>query len=186
MVVQLDTLIAVALEKATMIAPFTHVPQVGIRRVAVDIIPDGISLVSGTRELVRSGHLTAAFILQRPIWERAVTLQYLFEHPHVVELWERGWPYKSRPKLREMMISNSGIDASVVDLVALIEEWNSVVHGDPDAANLLSTPIGSGVRGRSPSRQVNDQRRCGEICALSASALIVFVGMMDAIFMELR
>lgn len=183
MILALDKMIVVALEKATHIAPFTHNYDVGgIERVAIDIVPDGISMCCGTRELVRTGYLSAAFVLQRPIWERAATLQYLFENPAKIALWENGWPHRSRPKLHQMMSSNGGAESNEGLLRSLIDTWNSVVHGDPAAANTLSTFASDNIRGRSASKQLADTDRCGDICAMTTGALIIFSSVMDAVF----
>jgi hypothetical protein len=180
MVVNLDKMIVVALEKFEEFSPIAqNGPFLQFHRVIIDIVPDGISLCCATRSLVKAGYLTAGFVLQRSIWERATTLQYLQENRDKILLWEQGWPHRSRPRLLEMMSKNSADDGKVDSLKKLIDEWNSIVHGDPKSPDILSTFVSKGIRGRSASRQINDWQRAGEVCAFAAGALVIFISMMS-------
>jgi len=56
--------------------------------------------------LVRTGYLFSAEILLRPLIERVAVISYLMHiGDKALDLWEQGWPYKTRPPLSKMLDS---------------------------------------------------------------------------------
>ena len=99
-----DNLIVACLEINSIVAPLTHNIRLNeIQSAASQIIPSGISLSLSIRELVRQGYLYGALVLDRPLAERAIILEYLCRFPDKVETWKRGWKHRERPNLAAMI-----------------------------------------------------------------------------------
>ncbi len=74
-----------------------------LQRAASQIIPQGVSIGLSIRELLRQGYLFSAFVLVRPLIERAAIISYLVRHPEAVQHWKSGWKLGERPSLRRML-----------------------------------------------------------------------------------
>ena len=118
---------------------------------ACQLVPPAMSLVASMRELIRQGYLLGAAVLLRPIIERIATLSWLCKHPEKVHQWHNGWEHGDRPNLHERMAAMPG-GASVEESRAVIQEFNGLVHGDPDASEHGSHPA-AGWRCRLHSQQ---------------------------------
>ena len=75
----LDVLISSALELSGRIAQETRKPDnSSLQRAAAQIVPQGLNLALGIRELVRQGHLFSSTVLLRSLVERAAIISYLY------------------------------------------------------------------------------------------------------------
>ncbi len=180
-----DLLIPPSMELNTKIAAWTHGrPLSRLQRAGCEIIPNGISIVLSIRELVRCGYLFSADILLRPVLERIAVISYLAaKGDAVLDLWERGWPHKSRPPLREMIGSIGEFgrfrDQTGEDMQThtddLVKHFNSVVHADPSG---LATNIGLSLQqtiGHLSGASVHDAAKCNRICILAAIYLSMLI-----------
>lgn len=86
--------------------------------------------------MIREGYLVSAMILFRPLVERVATLCYLSQHEEALALWRNGWPHRTRPSLKDRMSSMMpGASQPLIDgLASAVSSYNSLVHGDPAAA----------------------------------------------------
>jgi hypothetical protein len=171
-----DNLIIGAMEVNQKVAAWTHGKELTrLQRVACQIIPNGFSIVLSIRELVRSGYLFSAEILLRPLIERVAVISYLREIGNdALDLWEQGWPHKTRPPLSKMLGSIKEYaefdqqSNSVVKLQEIVRQmtnhFNSIIHADPDG---LDTNIGvtvNGTLGYLSGASVHDPAKCDRIC----------------------
>jgi hypothetical protein len=148
---------------------------------ACEIIPQGISIALSIRELVRQGYLYGASVLIRPLIERAGIISYLCENPEEVQVWERGWNYKERPSMDEMLSAMSGnADSETRKLIRRLH--NSAVHGDPDSVLNSLTTLTDGTAGYSSSKILVNPELCDQICFEASCYLIVIMGRMVEIF----
>lgn len=142
-----------------------------LQRSACQILPNGFSIALSIRELLRAGYLFSADILLRPLIERVAVISYLVDAgDQALDLWEQGWPHKSRPHLATLLKSIKEYDAfpDGQDLhfatQAMINHFNSIVHADPLG---LDTNIGvtpTGTVGYLGGANLNDPERCDHIC----------------------
>jgi hypothetical protein len=182
-----DNMISAAMAASTPIAAYTH--RGGLSRLqvaATEIIPHGFSLALSIRELVRQGYLLAGEVLVRPLLERAAVVSYLCDHEDKVSLWEAGWPYKSRPTLKDMLASMAKSDADDMAELAkvaaqVVQEHNALVHADPLGAWRHAAQIGGRVA-FSPSKSLNEPERCDRLCLEAVSWLAVITARACAIF----
>jgi hypothetical protein len=65
--------------------------------------------------------------------ERTAVVDYLVNVPGAIELWEAGWPYGKRPKLAELIVRMTG--ANAVDGKLIVDDFNAVVHAEPDGSD---------------------------------------------------
>jgi hypothetical protein len=139
------------------------------------------------RELILQGYLFGAFVLVRPLAERAVILLYLNEKPSEIQIWKRGWRYDEAPSLAKMIESlASTIDSSITfkghQVTATL---NSLLHGKPDSGIWSLTPLSGGAFGHTPSKQLQNPDLCDEICAHTVPWLVCVQCMMGAFFPDL-
>ena len=75
-------------------------------------------------------------ILFRPLIERVAMLHYLDRHEEALALWQEGWPHRTSPFLKDRLSAMMpGAPQSIVDdIVSAVSAYNSLVHGDPAAA----------------------------------------------------
>jgi hypothetical protein len=171
-----DNLIIGAMEVNQRVAAWTYGKKLTrIQRAACQILPNGFSIVLSIRELVRTGYLFSAEILLRPLIERVAVISYLKRVGNdALDLWEQGWPHKTRPPLSKMLDSIKEYaefdeqSKSVVKLQEIVRQmtkrFNSVIHADPDG---LDTNIGlttSGAIGYLSGASVHESQRCDQIC----------------------
>jgi hypothetical protein len=181
-----DQMIQAFLEHQAHIARWTHEHEpTAIQLVASELIPSASSIALSIRELVRQGYLLSAQILARPLWERVATLSYLIEHETAIELWRSGWPHKSRPDLRERMQSMHSREASPevdTQLRAVINDFNSLVHGDPAAASAVEIVMSDGRLGYTLGRDLSSPQKVDMICFTSAMLLVVLLSRSAQLF----
>lgn len=148
---------------------------------ACEVIPQGISIALSIRELVRQGFLYGASVLIRHLIERAGIISFLCENPAAVEIWERGWKYKERPNMDEMLSSMSkNADSETRKIIK--RRHNSDVHGDPFSVKNSFTALKTGTRGYSSSKILDNPELCDQVCFESCCYLIVIMGRMIEIF----
>jgi hypothetical protein len=176
------------LERQTRIALWTHEHEpTPIQLTASELIPSASSIALGVRELVRQGYLLSAQILIRPLWERVATLSYLIDHENAIELWRSGWPHKSRPDLRtRMQAMHPRADSPQLELQLrqIINDFNSLVHGDPASAAAVEVPMPDGRVGYTLSRDVQSPDKVDTICFTSAMMLVILLGRSVQLFPE--
>ena len=167
-----DLMIVAAMDLNTKVAKSTHGRDLSrLQRAACQIIPNGFSIALSVRELVRTGYLFSAEILLRPLIERVAVLSYLMSAGDpALDLWERGWPHKSRPPLKTMLDTVKEYDdfEGPEDIRTLtktmIEQFNTVVHADPQGLNTnIGTPV-AGNLGYLSGANLSDPLRCDRIC----------------------
>jgi hypothetical protein len=170
-----DNLIVGAMEVNQRVAAWTHGKELTrLQHVACQILPNGFSIVLSIRELVRAGYLFSAEILLRPLIERVAVISYMMETDNALDLWEQGWPHKTRPPLSRMLASIKEYaefdqqSGSVVKLQEIVRQmtthFNSIIHADPDG---LDTNIGvtvNGTIGYLSGASVHDHKKCDRIC----------------------
>jgi hypothetical protein len=108
----------------------------GLQEVAIQLVPAASSIAQSIRVMIREGYLVSALILFRPLWERIATLCYLERHEEAIALWQEGWPHRTRPSMKDRGAAMMpGAPYSVTrQLTTAISAYNSMVHGDPTAA----------------------------------------------------
>lgn len=132
---------------------------------ACQIVPQALKLALAQRELVRQGYLFAARVLTRSLVERAVILLYLESQPDAVGIWKQGWRYSERPSLRTMLKQVSDQHMPFLnDYPGLIDEFNSLTHGDPASAihNLTFLDPGGPIFG--VSKDLDRPEICDRVC----------------------
>ncbi len=171
-----DSVIPPAMEVNQKIARWTRGQQLTpLQRAACQIIPNGFSIALSIRELVRTGYLFSAELLLRPLMERVAVISYLIQHEEALNLWERGWPYKSRPPLSKMLLSmgeDAGMDKKSNTEVAqeMITQFNSLIHADPTGLDTNMGLTSMGSFGYLSGASFNDPGKCDRICKDSAAS----------------
>lgn len=182
-----DMMIAVAMERNAIIAPWTHNRELSaIQKAATELIPHGFSIALSIRELVRQGYLLSAEILLRPLIERAAVISYLYEHPTTLPQWADGWKHKTRPPLYKMLAAMNGGNSAENENTArqIASHFHSIVHADPEGARTQSIRSKLGSSAYSPSKILDDQEKCDIICLQATSYLIILTSRAAQIFPE--
>ena len=178
-----DNLIVTCLEVNSKVAPKTHHIQLNeIQSSALQIIPSGISLSLSIRELVRQGYLYGALVLDRPLAERAIILEYLCRFPDKVEIWKRGWKHRERPNLATMIEAIGGGDYKGCG-GNITGPMNSLTHGDPASSlwNLVVTDAGESVH--PVSKILNRPELCDQISMSASTWLSILMTRMLELFL---
>lgn len=136
-----------------------------LQRAACQIIPQGVSIGLSIRELIRQGYLFSAFVLLRPLIERAAIVSYLVRHPEAVEHWKTGWKHRARPSLRRMLdaMGWEAVDTSMAKEIC--EFFGHAVHGDPISAYWNTIEFHDGDTGHASGRILNRPDFCDIIAA---------------------
>lgn len=101
-VIAFDAMIVELMKKSRVIAALTGRQDLSsLQRSAAKVVPQGISLGLGIRELIRQAHLFSAAVLLRSVLERAAIVHYLIRHPDAILVWEAGWSYSERPSVED-------------------------------------------------------------------------------------
>ncbi len=183
-----DKVICSCLEENAKIAPKTHeIALTDLQESACQLIPQAISIALSIRELIRQGYLFGAFVLVRPLVERAVILLYLNEKPSEIEKWKSGWRYNEAPSLAKMIeYLESTMDNSITFKAHQVTATlNSILHGKPDSGICSLTPLSDSAVGHAPSKQLQSPDLCDEVCAHVIPWLVCVQCMMGAFFPEL-
>jgi len=162
------------------IGPWTRRHQLSpLQRAASELIPSACSIALSIREMVRQGYLLSALILTRPLLERVSTVVYLMQHPEAVKLWNDGWPHNSRPSMRKRLDAmlgpaGRGSDRPTAEqLQAVMDRYNSLVHGDPEAALHGAILLRDGQPGYTVGKDLKSPGRADEICWETAMWLVI-------------
>ena len=187
-VYHLDRMILVSLERRREIADWTHSNECSrLQRAASELIPHGLSLALGIRELVRSGYLFPAKVLARPLVETVAVISYLADvGEDAVRLWERGWPYKLRPSLATMLSHMRGTknDDSKTLAKEIVDHFNSLVHADPVGSSYNLGTDSAGRIGFISGPTAKAPEMCDDICFETAMYLVILSARMVQIFPE--
>lgn len=182
-----DQIISSCLEENALIAPRTHLIDLSdAQRMACAVIPQAISIALSIRELVRQGYLFGAYVLVRPLAERAAILLYLKARPEEIQKWNSGWRAHEdkAPSLAHMfkVIQEGGNQSDVIEGCRLTDSMNSLLHGRPDSgfANLIS--MADGRTGYAVSKILDRPDLCDEIGASVLPWLVVVLVMMPFYF----
>ncbi len=177
----LDTSISSAMKTVEKIAPLTlEVDDDQLKKACLDLVPGGISLALSIRELIRQAHLYSAYVLTRPLAERAFTSLYLFHNHQDLPLWKKGWPYNERPRLAEIM---RRLDAKgVLGTANPLNGLNSLIHGDPSSSQFLLFEDEEGEIKISLSRNLLRPDICNDICSLTISFIAILMGVASGTF----
>lgn len=190
----LDLLIVGAMSLNTEVANSTHGKELTrLQRAACQIIPNGFSIALSIRELIRSGYLFSAEILVRPMIERVAVLSHLIvAGDTALDLWEQGWPHKTRPSVKAMLHSITEYDdfSDEVDVrhltASMIDGFNAVVHADPAG---LDTNIGKtidGTLGYLSGANINDPHRCDLICGMVMTYMALLMKRAVQVFPDIK
>lgn len=178
----LDNLIIACMESNKVIAAYTHkIVKTDMQQAACQLIPQSISIALSIRELIRQGYLFGAFVLVRPLAERAAILLYLQGNPHEIEKWKRGWKHNDAPSLAQMfdVIGSEKFAGTGRDLT---RPFNDILHGKPDSAVWSLVAIDEDTLGHGSSKNLSNPVMCDDISLQTAAWLAVIVAMMSAYF----
>jgi hypothetical protein len=181
-VYRFDLVISRALEDNAKVASFTRERELTpLQRAVSEIIPQGINLALSIRELVRQGYLFGAVVLLRPLVERAGIASYLHVNPGDVTLWEDGWRRGKRPTTAQMFAaSNSQFSQAAVERI--LQTFNHIVHGDPNATPFNLIDLGDGAWGHAVGKNLTDGGLCDFVCDQAMCWLVVLAGRMAGCF----
>jgi hypothetical protein len=180
---QLDITIIGALKANRAVADTSRAGALtDLQRAACEIIPQGVSIGLSIRELIRQGYLFSAFVLLRPLIERAAIISYLVRNPESVENWKNGWKHGERPSLRKMLdaMGWSQVDTSMAKQIC--EFFSHAVHGDPCASYWNRIHLQDGDIGYASGRILNRPDFCDIIAASTFPYFIILMAMMAACF----
>lgn len=187
-VFQFDQMIQSAMEENAKIGPWTHGRKLtSLQMAATELLPHGFSIALSIRELVRQGYLVSAEILLRPLIERAAVISYLCETPSALNLWEAGWPHKSRPPLKKMlgtMRGKGGVQENEDLAKQITQHFNAIVHADPVGARKQATKLEDGCVVYSASKTLHSIEMCDDICFQAVCYLVVLTARAVQIFPE--
>jgi len=181
-VVAFDAMIIEAFRLAHAIAGFSSSHSLSrLQRAAAQIVPQGLNLALGMRELIRQGHLFSSAVLVRSLVERAAVINYLLRYPDAIAAWESGWQYRERPSLGHMLeeFSPSSKPQQAREVCDML---NHLVHGDPIGAELNAIHLSDGVVGYVVGRQIDAASFCDFLCSQAVSWLVVLRAAMHDCF----
>jgi hypothetical protein len=178
-----DQLISAVMETNSRVAPLTRMQMTDLQKAATMLIPQGISLSLGIRELVRQGYLFSAAVLLRPLMERIAIIAYLRANPSAIAIWESGWKFRERPSLAVMLQTISGQRIDLDKAKLMCDTLNHLVHGDPISSDYNLVQLGDAGMGYAPSKITNAPDVCDFVCFGAIPWLAVLQGMMHALFL---
>ncbi|MCH8202988.1 MAG: hypothetical protein IH996_07775 [Proteobacteria bacterium] len=184
-----DQMIILAMELNDAVARWTRGKELSrLQKASCQLIPHGFSIALGIRELVGTGYLFSAEILVRPLIERAGVLSYLIESTgDVVGLWEQGWPYKTRPSLKQLMAAMRDSVGEEIDLEnekLLVGHFNRLIHADPLGSSRNIGSAADGVSGFLAGPNLSAPEICDDICLLTTVGLLVLHARATQVFQE--
>lgn len=181
-----DQVIISCLEANKNVAVYTHkIDLSDLQKAACQIIPQGINLALTIRELVRQGYLFGALVLIRPLIERAAIISYLHTYPETIEIWQGGWEFNKRPKLKDMLETMSN-NADIKVAKEICETFGHIIHGDPISSHWNLIKLSNERLGYSVGKIISDPDLCDFICYQSYCYLIVIMGMMASCFPDVN
>jgi len=181
-VIAFDAMIVELMKKSRVIAALTEAQDLsGLQRAVAQIVPQGINLGLGIRELIRQAHLFSAAVLLRSLVEQAAIVHYLLAHPDAIPVWEAGWNHSERPSLKTMLGSFKA-DADQDVLRQVCELLNHLTHGDPVGAEFNAVYLSNRARGYVVGRITTDPEFCDFVCSQAVSWLVVLRAVMEECF----
>ena len=138
--------------------------------VAIEIIPQGVSIALSMRELIRQGYLFSAGILMRPLIERTGMIYYLHENSVAVSSWHDGWPRKSQPSFEQLLELIMPSDSDE-ERKSTIELLHKLVHSDPKSTVYNSTTRSDGLRASAAGKELNEPIKADAISAFTTRCL---------------
>lgn len=179
-----DETIIACLDSNERVARYTYAHELSdLQKAACQLIPHGINLALGIRELVRQGYLYAAVVLLRSLVERAGIISYLQKQPEAVDLWKDGWKHGRRPSLTQML-EEMGSDAKDGQAQQVAQLLHHITHGDPIGSTYNLIDLEEHGPSYSVSKSLNDPKLCDFICEQAMCYLVVLSGRMAACFPE--
>lgn len=189
-VYHLDVILRRFIEEQTRIADWTRSNDLSdLEQASSELVPSASSIARSIRELVRQGYLLSALVLGRPLFERVATLSHLIENPADVALWQQGWPHGSRPSLKQRMTAMNEVKGSPEldpptddELREVLDGFNSLVHGDPDAELHGAVFLEDGRPGYTIGKDLGSPARADEICFNTTMMLIALMARCAQLF----
>lgn len=176
-----DVLIKSALELSAKIALQTkQAPMSALQRTAAQIVPQGLNIALGIRELIRQGYLFSALVLVRSLVERAAIISYIYQRPDL-PLWERGWNHGERPSLAKML-AETRPSKDIEGARKVCETLNHLVHGDPYAAEFNLVVLGENAWGYAVGRVLTGPELCDFVSDQSISWLTLLASVASGCF----
>jgi hypothetical protein len=154
-----------------------------VQLASLQLIPAASSIAQSARHLIQGGYLLSAAILLRPLLERVATLAYLEQHPDAVAMWNAGWVHGERPSLRMRLgcVIPGAPDTLLSGFMQDVSTHNSLIHGDPTAANVSLMQIG-GRLAYAPDRDYATPQRAHDIAYSAALDVVFLILIIDRIF----
>jgi hypothetical protein len=154
-----------------------------IRQVAMELVPAASSIASSIRVMIREGYLVSALVLFRPLVERIATLCYLAEHQEAINLWREGWAHGSRSSLKTRLqaVMPGGSQGLIDQLSRAVSTYNSMVHGDPTAAQQSLTYAIDGIA-HVTDRDFGAPGRVASIAVETGIAVAILAAEVELIF----
>ncbi len=153
-----DNLIIACMEENEIVSALTHrIVKTDMQWAACQLIPQSINIALSIRELIRQGYLFGAFVLIRPLAERAAILLYLQASPDKIDIWKRGWKHSEAPSLAQML-DNIGKAKFAGVGREFTRPFNDILHGKPDSAIWSLVPIDENTMGHGVSKSLTIQR----------------------------
>ncbi|MEV0169026.1 DUF5677 domain-containing protein [Nonomuraea fuscirosea] len=158
--------------------------RTALQDASLQLIPATSSLAKSIRELIREGYLLSALVLFRPLMERVATLSYLVRNEEAIALWEAGWPHGRRPSLRERLttLMPGATDEIFSSFTAAVTKYNSLIHGDPDAAQQSMIELSGHGGSYTLDRDYVTPGRAGGIALETAISVVFLIVLIDDIF----
>lgn len=109
---------------------------------------------------------------------------YLSKNPDALPIWDDGWKYSMRPKLKQMVecLNEELLQGKYASLKGFTHELNSATHGDSLSAqwNVIFRADGTPVL--PVSKNLSSPQLADEICAEVIPWLAATMGIMSATF----
>jgi len=124
-------------------------------------------------------------VLIRSLIEHATTILYLHHNPENVDLWTKGWNYKERPSLSQMLTTIGKDKFSDVGRM-ITPFYNSLTHGDLESASWNLIKTNDGDIGYSVSKILDNPELCDKISLDGSTWLLILISMATAIFPDAK
>ncbi|MBG0820491.1 hypothetical protein HS048_07055 [Planomonospora sp. ID91781] len=155
-----------------------------LQKSSLQLIPASSSIAKSIRQLIKEGYLLSAMALFRPLIERVATLSYLSKNSEAVDLWEAGWPHGQRPSLQKRLITlmPGASEEILADFTTAVTKYNSLVHGDPLAAQQSLMQTSEHDVAYAPDRDYATPGRASGIALETAIAVVFLLVIIDTLF----
>jgi hypothetical protein len=180
-----DQIISATMEQNAVTANKSHdIELTDHQKMGCQVISQALSITLSIRELIRQDYLFGAYVLLRPLVERAMILFYLYYYPEDIVHWNNGWQQRDAPGLSLMIdkISKKLANSPKGRGRDMLKSMNSLLHGKPDSAYYSLFPLDESRIGFAPSKILNRPELCDDLCADVIPTLAMIQGMMAAYF----